>query len=318
MNPKALEFSKQIAHTQLQVACEYLNPALLKYLKHPEMKIFEAQKTVGELGIAIELLSKSFINEHGLLLTMQNCDDRTKIAFSSSDDKLAKKYLSDVLNEIQSNGSEAIDFSKAIGMLNLFEVNLTKETRGKLELLRKARNDSLHGFLSKRYWEALPKIVYGVLKTAQAIEIASGKKIIVPIALVEKFVADFEADESNTLFERIRCARICVAEDRLAVFSAVVFHLDELILNCPICKLDAVATGKLSSEDDTGNFGYVEKSLFFYPGTIECGHCGIKLKDEDELYVVGVRERIKVPFSIETYGQDKRRASSYYVDSYRY
>lgn len=169
-------FSEQILMKLEGAGKHNLQAALALFFGNRALGVVEIQAMLGTFGIGVELMTKAWLSRRSIILCTQNLDDTLRIALCLDPEKINTNTIEHAKKAEATSAIEFIDFQKCISLVQAFGIDLAKESKARLDMLRRARNVAIHGVISERTRESYDKLVFGGLSFLALLEKHEGNE----------------------------------------------------------------------------------------------------------------------------------------------
>lgn len=316
MLKKALELRDEVSRRHLSVGVLKFNEAFKKFVENMNPDIVNSQILIGDIGVSSEHFMKSFLASINPCLIVKNPSSKFILVFSTEDEKILNASFDVVRDELLNGTVDFADFGTLVNTLNAIGGIIDRDIRLRLDALRKARNETIHGLLSISLSGQVNKFFYTVSKLIVSLgfkdklfndEFLSYKKHELSMM---KLIEDFEMDKEKKFFSCLASAKEWALNKKSLHYSVVTFREDEIPFICPICNHEGYANGSFLVEETLINYGMVEDYLYFQPREFKCLSCQLQASGFDELYLSDIAEKIfvstnTVPPKLPRHFQDK-------------
>ena len=271
-------------------AREYLKTGLQLFHKNRRYYYSKPQVPLGILGISIELMLKSFIADKNINLIFTDIPFELK-ALLSNPKTISNKFKWRQYDiDLQSFTYKTIELDKCISGLFIYRPELKQELKPHFQFISKYRNASVHLVLPSFRKYELDRTVFLSLEIAQLLFIDNTGHF--KWFKLEKDDIEFLNEFKIERIERVRKV-IESAKEKSRKISHKFTHIllnewDNFVTKCPICGNDAILDGFTELSGEADDDGDMSPALNFFANSFECGSCGLKLEDAEELKLASI------------------------------
>lgn len=270
-------------------AIAYLRTGLEMFHKTRKLSSANCQPSIGNLGIAIELMLKTLIVKHNPILLFTGLPDGIQVLFSCPE-SLPKDFNWRIFDiELRSFKYGTKELDECIGLFYTLMPEHKQELSAHFKLLSRIRNASVHSVLPSFQRYELERLAYlalrlfSILKSAKALSSFSYSET--------QDDKEFMLLFNNERIERVR-KKINEATEKSKQIKAgkAIINVEgweEYTTECPICKSNGVLTGYTDIRFN-GTPDNPEESLEFFADSFVCNACGLTLEDPAELERAGM------------------------------
>lgn len=281
---------EQLCHSLAQSARGYLKTGLESFHKERRSSYSCIQPPIGNLGIGIELMLKTFIVKNNPTLLFKNLPIELKVFFTCPD-AISKDFNwrhYDI--DIRSFTYKTIDLDECISMFNVFYPEYKQVLKPYFRFLSRCRNASVHASLPFFQKYDLERTAY---LTIRILEILNSAKTFGYTAYFlskedKYFLSTFEEERTERVRRKIEAAKEKSKKLTREMIALSVEDWESYVTGCPICDSDGILTGYTEVLGDVDEDEIVHPCLDFFADSFGCEECGLILDDVEELRLSGM------------------------------
>ncbi len=278
---------KHVQSEFAQSAVGYLRIGLRSFFESNSWPYLSAQAALGNLGIAVELMLKSFLAARDIQLIYKNLPFEAQAFLSAFKDLPPSFPWRTFEIAIRSGRYETIGFDESRARFYVFVPELKQSLESHLRFLSQHRNAAVHSVFPSFQRFELEKVAFAALTIVQCL--MKSEQFRYTYVLTDedrKFLDQFRAD---------RIDRVKRAVEKSKKHAATIEHtsscisVDEwglYVTECPICGCDGILYGDTEHGFNEDNEPF--ESLDFFAYEFHCDECGLALEDNEELRLAGM------------------------------
>lgn len=277
-------------HLQVELAKsarDYLKIGLSLYHDRRSIGI---QAPIGNLGIAIELMIKTYIAKNNPLLLFQGLPTELKVLFTCPDSSIKSFHWRRFDIDLRSFLYKTIELNECIKIFYIFFSAHRQLLQPYFRFLSDCRNLSVHAAYPSFQIYDLERTVYLALNVHKILNEAKTFEVwaYCPTKKDISFLSSFDMERAERVRKTIEAAKVRSKELKHDISLTSAEGWDEYNTECPICDSEGILTGNsdfhVLGEDET-NF---EIFLDFSADSFYCSECGLVLNDYKELELAGM------------------------------
>jgi len=247
------------------------------------------QPSIGNLGIAIELMLKTLIVKHNPVLLFVGLPDEVQVLFSCPE-SLPKDFNWRPFDiDLRSFKYKTKELDECISLFYVLFPQHKQELHAYFRLLSSCRNASVHSVLPSFQRYELERLGYLALRVL--IILQTTKNISEYAYFTKKEDKKFLLEFKNERIERVKKIIDQAKEKSKHIdtgrSSSSIDGWEFYVTDCPICGSEGVLSGYTEVHVE-GHDEDPDVSLDFFADSFECADCGLKLEDADELKLAGI------------------------------
>lgn len=280
----------------------YLESGLGMFHEERKSSYASIQPAVGNLGIAVELMLKTFIVNKNPLLLFRELPVELRALFSSPNGIPKSFNWRQYDIDIRSFAFKTIELDEAISIFYVYFPKHKQILQPYFRFLSRTRNLSVHASLPSFQKYDLEKIAYLSLRVLEILEDAKAFKYY-GYLLTKKdkeFIKSFDAERIERVRKKVERAKEKSKKLEHGTAMTIVDGWELFTTDCPICNSEGVLSGctEISAEMDE------TPALDFFADSFECSECGLTLDDVKELELAGMDIVYDRSFDLEDWCRD--------------
>jgi len=275
-------------------AVGYLRAGLELFHKERSNSYPSIQPAFGNLGIAIELMLKTFLVKHNPSLIFRDLPLDLQIGFACPEAELSgfnKRYHK--VNLLSFN-YKTVELDDCISSFFLLCQKSKQELKPYFRLLSRSRNLSVHASLPSIQYYQLERTAYLALHLYDILAKTGTFNYHFYFLTEEdkKYLSCFGAERTERVGKKIEAAK--EKAKTLSHDACVVYEegWEYYSTHCPVCRSGGLLSGSTEMEGvpeiGGGIAGYV---LNFNADSFKCGSCGLLLEDVEELRLANMETK---------------------------
>jgi hypothetical protein len=250
----------------------------------------EPQSAAGNLAIALEFMLKAYLATRSPLLIYREVSDDIRIPLICHADFPSERFWIRAENELRSPQAKLIGLKECLttAFLLLPQMRIALDTHG--EYVCKIRNASVHGVIHRMSGYDIDRTAYATIRAAQILNEMEPflKRTLYVTKQSQDFTAAFDSNRVEYVRTQIEAARVKLKSLTSQAPAIEVDDWDLFVISCPVCQSDCLLTGETSDGVDVEPEGDAHVYLEFGASSLSCKHCGLTLRDREELRLADV------------------------------
>lgn len=248
------------------------------------------QVPIGNLGIATELMLKTYIAMNNPILLFQGIPNELKIFFSCLGANPKNFHWRRYDIDLRSFAYKTIELDECISTFYVFFPNQKQFLKPYFRFLSSCRNISLHASIPSFQIYDLERTAYLALNVHKILhdEKTFGYYAYRPSDKDKAFVSAFDAERSDRVRKKIEDAK---KKSKELIHETILTSVDGwefYTTDCPICNSEGVVTGYTDMWVEGPDEANIDYGLNFFADSFECSECGLILEDVEELKLAGM------------------------------
>lgn len=269
-------------------AISYLKIGLETFHKANKSENLRSQPALGNLGIAVELMLKTFIISNNPLLLFEGLPIELQVLFTCPS-SLPKDFNFRPYDiDLRSFKYKTKELNECISLFFVLLPEHKQELNAYMQLLSRYRNASVHSVLPSFQSFEVQRVAFLALRLLSILQF--GKIISEYAHIITKedkhFLSVFKLERINRVKKIIESAKEKSKHISSGSVSLSVDDWESYVTQCPICKSDAILSGytdvRVEGQDEP------DISLDFFADGFNCEECGLVLNDVEELRLAGI------------------------------
>jgi len=248
------------------------------------------QVPIGNLGIATELMLKTYITINNPLLLFHGLPNELKIFFSCLGMNLKNFNWRRYDIDLRSFAYKSIELNECISTFYVFFPDQKQFLKPYFRFLSSCRNISLHASIPSFQIYDLERTAYLALNIHKILNNEKTFRYYTfhPSDNDKAFVSDFNSERSERVRKKTEKAKKKSKQLLHKTSLVIVDGWDYFTTDCPICNSEGILTGYTDMWVEGPDENNVDYGLNFYADSFECSECGLLLEDVEELKLVGL------------------------------
>ena len=297
---------EQLRQDLTRTAGGYLRYGLELFHKERSRSSSCIQPPIGNLGIAVELMLKTFLVKNNPILLF-DLPIELRVMFVSPDTLPKDFNLRRYDIKLRSFAFKTVKLQECTKAFFFFFPNDKQSLQPYFNILSRCRNASVHASLPSFQKYDMEKMAYLAL---QVFKILNASETFKPQSYSlsekdEKFLSSFDKERTEKVHKKIEKAKEKAEKITPGADLVKVEGWNRYTAECPICRSKGVLTGYSdisTEEDDTTS---ASTRLEFYASSFKCNVCGLILDDMEELHLAGMNTKYDRSTELKQWFQDK-------------
>lgn len=269
-------------------AIGYLKIGLETFHKANKSENLRSQPALGNLGIAVELMLKTFIISNNPLLLFEGLPIELQVLFTCPGSLPKDFNLRPYDIDLRSFKYNTKELNECIALFFVLLPEHKQELNAYMQLLSRYRNASVHSVLPSFQSFEVQRVAFLALRLLSILQF---RKIISEYAHIitkddKQFLSVFKLERIDRVKKIIESAKEKSKHISSGSVSLSVDDWESYVTQCPICKSDAILSGytdlRVEGQDEP------DISLDFFADGFNCEECGLELNDVEELRLAGI------------------------------
>ncbi len=286
-------------------AISYLKIGLEIFHKANKTDNLRSQSALGNLGIAIELMLKTFIISNNPVLIFKDLPIELQVLFSCPGSLPKGFNLRPYDIDLRSFKYNTKELNDCISLFYVLLPEHKQELNAYMQLLSRYRNASVHSVLPSFQSFEVQRVAFLALRLLSLLQ---SRKIISEYAHIitkddKQFISTFKLDRIDRVKKMIEAAKEKSKHMSSGSVSIIVDDWRSYVTQCPICKFDAILSGYTDVHVE-GHDESPDISLDFFADGFMCGECGLRLNDIEELKLAGIESFYDRSDELDAWNED--------------
>lgn len=281
---------ERLRHELARSARGYLKSGLQLFYEERKSSYTCIQPAIGNLGIAVELMLKTFIISKNPFLLFCGLPVELRVLFSSPNEIPKSFNWRQYDIDLRSFAFKTIELDEAISIFYVYFPKHKQMLQSYFRFLSRTRNLSVHASLPSFQKYDLEKIAYLSLHVLELLENTKAFKYegYYLTKKDKKFIESFDAERIERVRKKVEMAKEKSRKIEHETFIGTADEWELFTTDCPICNSEGMLSGYTEISGELDENGIQSPSLDFFADSFECSACGLVLDDVKELELAGM------------------------------